>query len=99
MDEWSTDADCRKGGGGFLILGFGISEGPAAVGGEGELDGGEEVLGGEFGRRLGLVFYSNQGISFARKIRRLRGSDTGLVKSSCIALLVIKGVHVWKSSE
>jgi len=42
---------------------------------------------------------ANQGIPLALKTRRLTGSDTALVKSSCIALFVIRGVHVWRSSE
>ncbi len=43
--------------------------------------------------------FADQGIPVARKMRRLTGSGTALVKSSCVALFVIRGVQVWKSSE
>ena len=43
--------------------------------------------------------YFDQGIVFARKMRRLAGEDTALVKSSCVQKFVISGVHVCKLSE
>src|SRR5260221_8574640 len=48
-------------------------------------------------RGRGDASFPDQGICFARKLRRAGGGGTALVKSSCIALFVIRGVQVWKS--